>query len=942
MNHSHHTTLISLILSSLITCGLTEHAAAAATPDTPWPAVRQTTRPWTRWWWMGNAVDEKNLSNLLETYRQAGFGGVEIAPIYGARGYEQHYIQYLSPQWMQMLRFTVDKAARLDMGVDLTNGTGWPFGGPQVTPEAGAARLIVQQYELKPGQSLAEKLAVRDPAETFSRLLALTAYSDDGQVLLLTDRVDATGHLQWMPASHHWHLYASFGARTRQRVKRAAPGGEGYTMNHLSATALHQYLARFDKAFGDTPPQVRAFFNDSYEVYGADWTDDFFTQFALRRGYDLRLHIRDLVATGRGTPDMARLKSDYRETMAELLLENFTQPWTAWAHQYHAVTRNQAHGSPGNLLDLYAAVDIPECETFGSSAFDIPGLRRDKGDVRDVDPDPVMLRFAASAGHVAGHNLVSSETFTWLTDHFRTALSQAKPQVEQAFLAGVNHVFYHGTTYSPDDAPWPGWVFYAATEMIPANSFWNHLPGLNHYITRVQSVLQAGQPDSEILIYWPIHDIWNKADGMDMPLKVHDTNVWLESSPFYRDVRALDKAGYPADFISDHLLEKTITVAGQLRTAPAAHPYRVLIVPRTTVMPVSTMNNLLAQARNGATVIFEALPTDVPGLQHLAENRQTLEKMLATLTFRKVGHNIRQMKLGQGTLLVSADLPQALSFTGIRREALVDTGLQFVRRQIPGGRYYYLVNHGAHAVNQDIPLDVHAESVMILDPQTGASGIATSTTAQDTTQVRVQLQPGEALILKTSERPVAHLRPWRYLDDPKPAFTVSGRWKLHFTQGGPALPADHPLQQLVSWTALPDPSAKDFSGSAEYTLRFSMPNTHADEFMLNLGEVHESAHVWVNGHDAGILWSIPFQTRIGAWLKPGQPNEIRIEVANLMANRIRFMDRHQIPWRNYHEINFVNIDYKDFDASAWKPMPSGLIGPVTITGYGAAESREHL
>lgn len=938
MNHPHHAKLLSLMFSSLLACGLTEQAAAAA-PDTPWPAVHQTTRPWTRWWWMGNAVDEKNLAHLLETYREAGFGGVEIAPIYGAKGYEQRYIQYLSPQWMQMLGFTVRKAGSLDMGVDLTNGTGWPFGGPQVTPEAAAAKLIVQQYDLQPGQPLAEKLAVRNPAETFSKLLAVTAYSDDGQVLLLTDRVDASGHLQWTPASHQWQLYAAFGARTRQRVKRAAPGGEGYTMNHLSAAALHQYLGRFDRAFGKTPPRVRAFFNDSYEVYDADWTDDFFAEFEVRRGYDLRLHIRDLVASGQDTPDIARLKSDYRETMAELLLENFTQPWTDWAHGHHAVTRNQAHGSPGNLLDLYAAVDIPECETFGSSAFDIPGLRRDKGDVRDVDPDPVMLRFAASAGHVAGHNLVSSETFTWLTDHFRTSLSQAKPQVEQAFLAGVNHVFYHGTTYSPDDAPWPGWVFYAATEMIPANSFWGHLPALNQYITRVQSVLQAGQPDSEILIYWPIHDIWNTANGMDMPLKVHDTNVWLEPSPFYRDVRALDAAGYPVDFISDHQLEKTVTVAGQLRTAPAAAHYRVLVVPRTTVMPVATLKKMLDEARNGATVIFEALPTDVPGLQHLEANRQALRDTLAMLVLKDAGHNMRKMRLGLGTVLVAADLQRALAFAGIRREALVDTGLQFIRRQIPGGRYYYLVNHSAQAVSQEIPLSIHAEAVTILDPQTGASGLATITTAHDTTQVRVQLQPGEALILRTSDHSVADRHPWRYLDSPQPDFTPVGDWALHFTQGGPALPADQTLHELVSWTALPDPAATDFSGSAEYTLRFVMPETKADEFVLNLGAVRESAHVWVNGHDAGILWSIPFQTRIGAWLKPGQPNEIRIEVANLMANRIRYMDRHHIQWRNYHEINFVNIDYKDFDASAWQPMPSGLIGPVTITGYGPADGR---
>ena len=95
-----------------------------------------------------------------------------------------------------------------------------------------------------------------------------------------------------------------------------------------------------------------------------------------------------------------------------------------------------------------------------------------------------------------------------------------------------------------------------------------------------------------------------------------------------------------------------------------------------------------------------------------------------------------------------------------------------------------------------------------------------------------------------------------------------------------------------------------------------------------------------NGQDAGILWSIPFTTRIGKLLNPGL-NTIEIEVANLMANRIRQMDQQKIQWRNFHEINFVNYHYKPFDASAWDPMDSGLLGPVTITPYKFLKNTSH-
>jgi hypothetical protein len=105
-----------------------------------WPDLSNTTKPWTRWWWMGNAVDRKNLKLLLEEYKAAGLGGLEIAPIYGAKGHEDRYLEYLSPEWLGMLHYTIEVADSLGLGIDLTQGTGWPFGGPMVGPESAAKK----------------------------------------------------------------------------------------------------------------------------------------------------------------------------------------------------------------------------------------------------------------------------------------------------------------------------------------------------------------------------------------------------------------------------------------------------------------------------------------------------------------------------------------------------------------------------------------------------------------------------------------------------------------------------------------------------------------------------------------------------------------------------------------------------------------------------------
>ncbi|MBC8053430.1 MAG: glycoside hydrolase [Sphingobacteriaceae bacterium] len=898
--------------------------------QSPWPEVKKESRPWTRWWWMGNAVDEKNISSLLSNYSKTGFGGVEIAPIYGAIGYESRYLQYLSPDWMKMLNHTVKTAGGLGMGVDLTNGTGWPFGGPQVAAEFAASKLVVQNYKLGPGKTLGEKITVTDPKAGVARLQSVTAYSDKAEVLQLIDKVDNEGNLKWKPETGNWEIYASFTGKTRQMVKRAAPGGEGFTLNHLSRPALDEYLNRFDMVFDNKSPNVRAFYNDSYEVYDANWSENLFDEFKVRRGYDLRPHIRDLMSKEL-KPQISRLKSDYRETMSEMLLENFTIPWTNWTHRYKGISKNQAHGSPGNLIDLYAAVDIPECETFGSSYFPIPGLRRDSADVRNVDPDPIMLKFASSAAHVTGKNLVSSETFTWLTEHFKTSLSQTKPELEQVFLSGVNHTFFHGTTYSPEDVPYPGWLFYASVNFVPSNSWWSHLPGLNTYITRVQSVLQAGKSDNELLIYWPIHDVWHNPKGMDMPLKVHDVDVWLHPSAFYKNVKSLQEAGYSLDFISDRLLKQSTVAGGTISTSPNASPYKTLIVPKSDYMPIETLEKVIDLARSGATVIIQQMPEDVPGLSNLDANRNKLYQIVSSLSFSDAGNGMKQFKIGSGRLILSADVKKALEFSGISGEKLSTTGLKFIRRQVGNDKYYYLVNHTPAAVNTELPLNVQASSVVILDPQSGDAGIASSSIDGNTTTVKLQLLPGEALILKTTGN-TSGLSKWKYLNTASKPVDVKGEWNLHFSDGGPVLPADKKLTQLVSWTDLGDSAAVSFSGKAEYTIDFKMPKIKGDEYILDLGKVHESARVWVNGHDAGILWSIPYQARIGKYLKKGK-NTIKIEVANLMANRIRDMDKKGIQWRKYHEINFVNINYTAFNAAIWKPQPSGLVGPVTIIPY---------
>lgn len=223
-------------------------------------------------------------------------------------------------------------------------------------------------------------------------------------------------------------------------------------------------------------------------MYGANWTPTLLTEFEKMHGYQLQDKFPEFLAGD------AEVVSDYRETLGDMLLHNFTEQWTKWAHERGAITRNQAHGSPANLIDCYAAVDIPEIEGFGLTDFGIKGLRKDPGKTRPNFSDLSMLKYAPSAAHITGKKYTSSETFTWLTEHFRTSLSQMKPDMDLMFCAGVNHMFFHGTAYSPKNDPWPGWKFYASIDMSPTNSIWRDAPELMKYITAAKPTCNGDSP----------------------------------------------------------------------------------------------------------------------------------------------------------------------------------------------------------------------------------------------------------------------------------------------------------------------------------------------------------------------------------------------------------------------------------------------------------------
>jgi hypothetical protein len=946
-----------------------------------WPYITRETKPWTRWWWHGNALTKEGITAEMEEYQRAGLGGLEITPIYGVMGYEDKFINYLSPGWMELFQHTLNEAKRLRLGIDMATGTGWPFGGPWVKREDASRNIQLKIYEIKGGEQLRKKIefiqqpylravanqvyevdhrfsadassaqAIKtpqaksmqtkltieqlvDPIEANNNLQALAieqiqfekplplvvlmAFNEKGLAIDLTGYVNSTGTLNWTAPEGRWKLYALFEGWHGKLVERAGPGGEGSVIDHFSTEALKHYLQRIDSAISKSDiTSLRAFFNDSYEVDDAkgtaNWTPQLLDEFKKRRGYDLKEHLPALFGMADEEKN-ERIRCDYRETISEMLLENFTRPWKTWAQTKLKIVRNQAHGSPSNILDLYATVDIPEIEGV----------------------EPLRIKMASSAGNVTGKRLVSSESATWLNEHFESNLSDIKVALDRFMLHGVNHIFYHGTAYSPPGEPWPGWLFYAAVHLNPRNPLWKDFDALNSYVARCQSFLQNSTPNNDVLLYYPIYDRFS-TPGKELIEHFDGIGKQFENTAFERSANVMLEKGYGFDYISDwqirntHWENKTLITEGKTS-------YKVLVIPHSKYMPLPTFQKIISLADDGATIIAsEGMPDHISGYGSLEENQNTFNDLKVTWQDpNEVGAGIHEIRRGKGRILTGANLDALLTYASVGRESMVDLSIDFIRKKESHNRSLYMIaNRKEETWKGWIPLQVISTTAVVYDPMTGNFGKAQiRKNEKGGSEIFIQLNTKQTLFIETYPHDV-ELSPFNFYSPSQSKINFNGFWKIKFMAGGPTLLPPFKTDSLKSWTLFDNPELKVFSGTASYQFLFKKPEQKASGWLLDLGEVKETAEVILNGKSLGKLIGPVFQIYI-------DPNDIQdsnileIRVTNLMANRIADLDKRNVFWKKFYNINFPARKAENrknglFDASGWEPRKSGLLGPVTLS-----------
>ncbi|MBN2064649.1 MAG: hypothetical protein JW745_07585, partial [Sedimentisphaerales bacterium] len=841
--------------------------------------ITQENKPWSRWWWLGNIVDKEAISWQLAEFARCGLGGVEICPIYGVQGYEDQTLSFLSDQWLAVWQHTLREAQKYGLGVDLTCGTGWPFGGPQVEGDMYASTsLELTEYKIRPQE--AKEILL--PPNT----QAAQAVSDTGEIFDISEYVTPQGKLYWNIPSGNWTIYAASYKSPIQKVKRAAPGSEGFVVDPYSIEALRDYLRDFDKVFSEKNIlKPRCYFHDSFEYYHANWSRDFLNEFKTRRGYELALHLNALAGQSDSSTN-ERVVHDYRLTLSELHIE-WLKDWKSWCNKTGSLARNQAHGAPANLLDLYGASDIAETEIF-----------------RQVEDKQIpMLKFASSAGHLNGQKLVSAESYTWLAEHFHASLAQLKEATDFLLISGVNHIFYHGIPYSPPDVAWPGWQFYASVNFGPSGGLWRDLRAYNAYVSVCQNFMQAGESDNDIALYVPQSDFWSKT-GTDLLMTFTVHNDWLAGSELLKAAEFMLSEGWSFDYVSDSYLQKAI-VSDTLISIGKSSRYKVIVVPQCHYMPAKTAEKLRELTWQGAEILFiNNMPEDVPGMEELSVSR---EKFLNALEQFQKSETVIIDEIGPGL---------ARSRVRTSREECRESGIDFCRRRVANNWHYFLVNRSGKAFDGWLNLTRVGKSCVYINPlYPEQSGMANIRTGDNGTEVLLSLKPGESILVKLLADDQSGPQ-WHYYRPGIENYELSGHWQVEFIEGGEILPGGFVSEKAQFWTNRGDMQADNFSGTATYTTELDCPAIKADNWILSLEKVQNSARVYINDNYIATLWSEPFSLRVGQYLRPGK-NKLKLEVTNLAANRIRSLDQRSVKWKYFSDINVVNIDYKPLNAANW-------------------------
>jgi hypothetical protein len=998
---------LSAILAMLLLFSMVRPGAAGTDLDRGFRNPPVAAKPWVYWFWLNGNITREGITADLEAMKRAGIGGVLIMEV--DQGAPAGPVAFMSDQWRGLFRFMVGQAERLGLEVNMNNDAGWNgSGGPWVpldkamqvvvtseTPVSGPKRFegVLPQPKTNGGyyrdiavlalptpatayriENVAQKaVAWRQAFKDGLDIKAGTTVPADGlisgdRVVDLTAKMDADARLTWDAPAGQWTVIRFGHTFTGAKSHPAPASGAGPECDKLSKEGVE---AHFNGMMGKLIQDVGAAAGktlvsthvDSWEVGSQNWTAKMREEFRKRRGYDMLRFLP--VMTGRPVDSVdasERFLWDLRQTVSELLAENYIGHLRKLAHAGGLRLSMESYTTPANDLEVANYVDEPICEFWWP----------DGGWVY------WSVKAMASAAHGNNRPIVGAEAFTagklerWLAHP-----QSLKAVGDRAFCDGVNRMIVHRYAMQPWPDRRPGMMMgrwglhYERTQ-----TWWEQSTAWHEYLARCQYMLRQG-----LFV----------ADVMDLQ----------PEEPMAR-CRPLALSGYDYDAYSPSLFMDKVSVQDGKLTLPHGMQYRLLLLPDVKSMTLPMLRKIKDLVEAGAVALGNP-PRQVPGLTDYPKADAELKKLADALW--GTDETVKQHAVGKGRVLRGMKPEDALAQLGVAPDFTADRGLRWIHRTADGMEIYFVASGSDRPEQAACTFRQSGKCPEFWDPETGRiAPVRHYEEANGQTRVPISFEPagsvfvvfrpgpadparrvvsvkrdGQAIVpapaaaappagpagaaaspaidLVRSEvwQPGAYAietadgKSRRFEIGPMPQpLEIAGPWLVRFDPNWGA-PRHITMEKLVSWSKHADPGVRYFSGTATYDKKIAVPHEILGKqrrVYLDLGTVAVMARVKLNGKNLGVLWKPPYRVEITNAVQAGE-NSLEIGVVNLWPNRM--IGDEQLPEDAAHNPNGTVREWPRwleegkpsptgrYTFSTWKLwtkgdslQESGLLGPVRI------------
>lgn len=826
------------------------------------------------------------------------------------------------------------------------------------------------------------------------KVIAIPTFKDSivlekSMILDISDKMDTKGNIKWKAPKGDWKIIRYICSNTGQGMISSTPNSKGPMIDHFNPEATVEHINFFidkieeklGKPIGESG--LKYFYTDSYEVTGLLWTEELINVFEKQMGYSMIPFMPVFDGFVVDNKDVTnRFLYDHRKVWSDLIINSHYKKATEICESHGIGFVAEAagpgmpiHNCPFESLKSSGALSFPRGEFWHiPNKNDFWKKETEKVGNRFLN-DLQVIKGVASASHIYNQKYVEAEAFTGV--HIYTeGPGDLKPTADRAFAEGLNRIIFHTWPHTPKVAGTPGWSYSFGTLMHENRIWWPKAKPWMDYLGRTSFMLQQGNFVGDLMFFYG------------------------DSVPNFVPPKKLNPSlgfGYDYDACNSDILINKLEVENGKLVLPHGQKYEVLVLPDEDYMVYDVLEKIESLVSQGATVIGRK-PIKSHGLKDWKQHDEKVQNLANKMWGDCNGRTITENNYGKGKVVWGKLLKDVLENEGVSPDFdfkgnVENNNLSFIHRTTNNSEIYFIRNSLNREVFGEAIFRITGKQPEIWDPVTGKSNRAMIfTDDNEKTILPLYLEPnGSTFIVFTKNENKQHFV--KVVKDRKQIFPITndkiinelfvyqkkdsdteqlifnskgeyildsnggeqtivkvdkkinpvnltGSWQVHFPKKEKGV-GDVVFDKLESWTNSKVFDLKFFSGIASYEKTFKISEDidfNNLNIVLDLGEVKEIAHVFVNGKDAGISWVKPYQIDISKLVKKGE-NTLKIEVANTWHNRLsgdaKLPKSERISKTNITKLptpwqySMENIPFDNEDGK-YDLLESGLLGPVKI------------